>query len=77
MRRTVDPAADLGEFIRLVATEVALRVAEGDKREASDIGRDVLMEIPSFPKLGRQIHILRRRIAARRVTPGRPAACFP
>ena len=76
MRRTVDPAADLAELARLVATEVGFRVREGDQRSRPEIARDVLLEVPSLPKLGRQIHILRRRIAARHVTTGRPAVGF-
>ncbi len=76
MRRTVDPAADLAELARLVATEVRCRLREGDQRPPWEIARDVLLEVPSFPKLGRQIHILRRRIAARHVTTGRPAVGF-
>ncbi len=75
MRRKADFSTDLAEFTRLVATEVSLRKIEGDPRLSSEIGREVVLELPSLPKLGRQIHILRRRIAARH-QPVRPAVGF-
>ena len=75
MRRKADFASDMAEFARLVATEVNFRVIEGDKRLRCEIGRDVVLELPNLPKLGRPIHILRRRIAARHAAV-RPAVGF-
>jgi hypothetical protein len=76
MRRIVDPAADYARFAALVATEVGFRIREGDDRPRRVIACDVMLEIPSLPKLGRQIYILQRRIAARHAPPGRPAVGF-
>jgi hypothetical protein len=76
MRREIDPAADYALFAAMVATEVGFRVRAGDNRPRRVIACEVMLEIPSLPKLGRQIYILQRRIAARHATPGRPAVGF-
>jgi hypothetical protein len=75
MRRIVDPAADYARFAGLVAMEVGFRVRAGDKRPRPVIASEVMIEIPNLQKIGRQIYIMERRIAARHSMLG-PAVGF-